>query len=170
MMTAVDKLAGGAERAVRFIGGILAFAGLALVLLVSFNVLARYLLGFSSVASQEMEWHLMAVGALFGMSYGINMGGEVRVDVAYEHFPPRLKAFIDLIAAALMCAASVIIAWLSINFVQQSFGIAEGSPDPGGLTGRWMLKAAIPLGFGLLALQAFAMVLRAGQRMAGGRV
>ena len=32
----------------------------------------------------------------------------------------------------------------------------RGSPDPGGLTHRWLLKALIPLGFALLALQALA--------------
>lgn len=168
MMKPLSTLADGAEGAVRFIGGIMAFAGLGLVLLVSFNVLARYAFGFSSVALQEAEWHLMAIGALFGMAYGINQGGEVRVDVAYEHFPAPLQSLIDLISAALMCACAGIIAYLSIGFVEQSFGISEGSPDPGGLPLRWILKAGIPAGFALLALQAFAMTLRALEALVGG--
>ena len=34
--------------------------------------------------------------------------------------------------------------------------IGEISSDPGGLTHRWMLKALIPVGFALFALQAAA--------------
>ncbi|WP_404326753.1 hypothetical protein [Cobetia sp. UIB-001] len=37
----------------------------------------------------------------------------------------------------------------------------EGSPDPGGLPYRYLLKAFIPLGFAALALQGVADCLRA---------
>ena len=36
----------------------------------------------------------------------------------------------------------------------------EGSPDPGGLPFRYLLKAVIPVGFVLLLLQGVAQVLR----------
>jgi TRAP-type mannitol/chloroaromatic compound transport system permease small subunit len=45
--------------------------------------------------------------------------------------------------------------------VQQSYNIGEGSPDPGGLTHRWILKAMIPAGFALLLVQSLAALLRA---------
>ena len=38
----------------------------------------------------------------------------------------------------------------------QSYAIDEISSDPGGLPYRWVLKALIPLGFALLALQSLA--------------
>jgi len=38
-------------------------------------------------------------------------------------------------------------------FIYQSYIHLEGSPDPGGLPYRWILKASIPLGFTLLLLQ-----------------
>lgn len=161
----LDRIAGGAEAVVRALGHLAAWTGLALVLLVTFNVLARYALGISTVATQELEWHLLAVGALFGMSYGLNQGGEVRVDVLYDRFGPRTRAAVDLLAAVLLLGASVWITWLSLGFVEQSRSIGEGSPDPGGLPNRWMLKAAIPAAFALLALQALAMALRALARL-----
>jgi TRAP-type mannitol/chloroaromatic compound transport system permease small subunit len=39
--------------------------------------------------------------------------------------------------------------------VQQSYSIGETSPDPGGIPLRWAVKGLIPLGFALLALQAW---------------
>lgn len=161
----VERIADGAERAVRIVGQAMAWVGLALVLVVSANVLGRYLLGLGSVAAQELEWHLMAVAALFGMSYGLNQGGEVRVDVLFAHFRPSVQALIDLIGAILLLAVSLYVVDLSLAFVEQSLSIGEGSPDPGGLSHRWLLKAAIPVAFALLALQALAMALRALARI-----
>lgn len=161
-MRVLERLADGASCAVRIIGGLAAWSGLALVLLVAFNVLARYFLSYSSVGLQELEWHLMAVAALFGMSYGLNQGGEVRVDIFYARYGARTKAVIDLMGNASLTLVAVYVVWLSIAYVQSSYAIAEGSPDPGGLPLRYVLKAAIPAGFALLALQGLAMTLRAG--------
>jgi TRAP-type mannitol/chloroaromatic compound transport system permease small subunit len=44
--------------------------------------------------------------------------------------------------------------------VNQSFAMNEGSPDPGGLSHRYLLKAFIPLGFGLLVVEGAAVALR----------
>jgi TRAP-type mannitol/chloroaromatic compound transport system permease small subunit len=46
-------------------------------------------------------------------------------------------------------------------FVGNAFAMGEGSPDPGGLPYRFLLKAAIPVGFALLILQGVAQMLRA---------
>jgi TRAP-type mannitol/chloroaromatic compound transport system permease small subunit len=143
----------------------MAWTGLALVLLVAANVLGRYFIGLSTVAAQELEWHLLAVGALFGMAYGLNQGGEVRVDVFFARFRPGVQALIDLLTALILLAISLYVVHLSLGFVEQSRSIGEGSPDPGGLPNRWILKAAIPAAFALLALQAAAMALRAAARL-----
>ncbi|KIN71007.1 C4-dicarboxylate transporter family protein, DctQ subunit [Sulfitobacter guttiformis KCTC 32187] len=141
----------------RIIGQLSAWLGLALVMVVSFNVLGRYLAGIGSVALQETEWHLMAAGALLGMSYGLNQGGEVRVDIFYEKMSVRVQAFVDVVSTLLLLVVALVIAWLSIDYVQNSYSINEGSPDPGGLGYRYLLKAVLPVAFILLGLQAFAM-------------
>lgn len=165
----IKRTADQAHRLVGFIGGLVSWVGLALVLLVAFNVLARYLFSLGSVAMQELEWHLMAIVALFGMSYGINRGEDVRVDMLYAKYRPTTKAVVDVISSILMLIVALIVAWLSIHYVHQSFSIGEGSPDPGGLPERYLLKAAIPAGFILLALQAFAATVEASCRLVSPR-
>ena len=54
---------------------------------------------------------------------------------------------------------AIIIAWLSIPMVVNSFKIWEHSSDPGGLL-RWPIKIMIPLGFALLALQGVAEIIK----------
>lgn len=158
MMRLMNTLTHGASGLVRHIGNLSAWLGLALVAVVSFNVLGRYLAGIGSVALQETEWHLMAAAALMGMSYGLNQGGEVRVDIFYEKMPPRTQALVDVISTLLLFGVAVVIGWLSLAYVQSSYSINEGSPDPGGLPYRYLLKAVMPFAFLMLAIQAFAML------------
>jgi TRAP-type C4-dicarboxylate transport system permease small subunit len=54
--------------------------------LVAVNVLLRYCLSFGSVWAQELEWHLLAPLILLGMSYAMQRGDNVRVDVFYANF------------------------------------------------------------------------------------
>jgi TRAP-type mannitol/chloroaromatic compound transport system permease small subunit len=54
---------------------------------------------------------------------------------------------------------AVIIAWMSIPMVRNSFAIQEYSSDPGGLL-RWPIKIVIPVGFVLLAIQGVAEIIK----------
>ena len=45
----------------------------------------------------------------------------------------------------------------SLSFVHNAWTVMEGSPDPGGIPYRYLLKACIPAGFVLLFLQGLSM-------------
>ena len=149
----------GIERLIDLTGRATSWLALAIVLLMAVNVLLRYLFSEGSVWGQELEWHLLAPLILFGMSYALLHGEHVRVDVFYAGFSERRKLQVDLLSAFLCIAISAAVIWLSLQYVQQSYVIGEQSPDPGGLTHRWVLKALIPVGFAFLILQCIAIVL-----------
>lgn len=134
---------------------------LAMTLVVGYDVGMRYLFQQGSVALQELEWHLFALVFLLGAAYTLKHDGHVRVEVIYQHLTPRQQAWCDLFGDLFFllpfCALVVAASW---PFVANSFAYGEHSPDPGGLPFRWLLKAAIPAGFGLLALQGLADALR----------
>jgi TRAP-type mannitol/chloroaromatic compound transport system permease small subunit len=132
-------------------------------------VLLRYAFRLGPVSLQELEWHLMSPIALIGMSYAMRHGDHVRVDIFYDRFGRPLREFIDLLAALVTIVISVIIFKLSLGFVEQAYSIGEGSPDPGGLPHRFLLRAFIPLGFALLTLQAVSQLVRHALYFAGKR-
>jgi len=138
---------------------------LVIVVLMATNVLLRYLFSYGSVWAQELEWHLLAPLILFGMSYALLHGEHVRVDVLYANFSPRKKLYVDLLSAVLSMVISLVIIWLSLKYVQQSWVIGEQSSDPGGLPFRWALKALIPLGFLFMILQSLALALGAVEKL-----
>lgn len=162
----LDDAARRLGRVAEATGALAAVAVLVLVGLMSANVLLRYGFSLGSVWAQELEWHLMAPIALFGMVWALKRGEHVRVDVLYDRFPPRAKAVADIVACLLGLVIAAAIVWLSWRYVGQSFANNEGSANPGGIPFRWLLKGLIPAGFVLLALQYVAEILSAAARLA----
>ncbi|TCT06204.1 TRAP transporter small permease subunit [Aquabacter spiritensis] len=147
------------------IGALSAWTCLALVLVMATNVLLRYGFSLGSVWAQELEWHLLVPICLLGAAYALRHGEHVRVDVLYSRYSPRGKALTELLSALVAAAVCVIIIKLSVPYVLQSYGMGEGSANPGGIDARYVLKAFIPLGFALVLLQSVSDALKAGGRL-----
>jgi TRAP-type mannitol/chloroaromatic compound transport system permease small subunit len=142
------------------VGRLTLWVALAMISLVTLNVLLRYAFSFGSVWSQELEWHLLAALILLGMCYALQRGDNVRVDVFYAGYSARTKFVVDVISVVLTFLVALVFIKLSIGYVGQSWSIDEQSPDPGGIPHRWIVKGLIPLGYSLLALQSVAAFLR----------
>jgi TRAP-type mannitol/chloroaromatic compound transport system permease small subunit len=155
----------GIDRLTDVVGRCTSWIAFAIVLLMATNVLLRYGFSAGAVWAQELEWHLMVPLILFGMSYGLRHDEHVRVDIFYARFSARGKLVVDLAAALLTIFVSIAILWLSLHYVQQSYVVGEGSPDPGGIPHRYLIKALIPVGFALLLLQGVANALRCIERL-----
>ena len=161
-MILAERLADVIETIVDVFGRLAALVGVALVLLVAGNVFARYFFRTGTIWLQELEWHLISPIALIGMSYTLLKGEQVRVDFLYDQMPESLRQVVEIATGILTIAFAIIVVKLSLPFVEQAWRMGEGSPNPGGMPHRAVLKALIPFGFGLLALQGLAHTLRHG--------
>ena len=134
-----------------------------MVLLVSYDVAMRYFFLSGSVALQEMEWHLFSLIFLIGAAYTLKHDDHVRLDLFYKSkfMNDERRAWVNLLCSLFLllpfCILIIVTAW---PFVYQSYIHLEGSPDPGGLSYRWLLKASIPLGFAFLLLQGISDVVK----------
>jgi len=141
-----------------------------LTLLVCYDVADRYLLRGGSVALQELEWHLFALIFLLGAAYTFRHEGHVRIEIFYQSLSARGRAAIDLLGHLLfLLPFCALVIYASVPFVVNAWQFGEGSPDPGGLPWRFLLKAAIPAGFALLALQGIAGVIACIVELTGRR-
>lgn len=128
-----------------------------LVLVVCYDVFTRYFLNQSSIAAQELEWHLFSAIFLFGAAYALKHDRHVRVDVLYLKFKPRTRAWINFLGCLVfLIPFCILIIYSSHKFIINSFLIKETSVDPGGLPARYILKACIPAGFFLVLLQGIS--------------
>ena len=145
----------------RWAGSFAGWIGLLMVLVVVCDVIMRYLFSISYVFIQELEWHLFGVLFLSGAGYTLSRDSHVRVDVFYQRFSEKNKAWVNLLGVLFFllpgCFMVIDTSW---GFAANSFAIGETSPDPGGLHARYILKSFIPAGFALIFLQGISMALK----------
>ncbi len=131
------------------------------VLLVCFDVILRYTIGFSSAFLSELEWHIFSFFFLVGAAYTLKDDKHVRVDVFYAHFSKKNKALVNLFGTLFfLIPFCIVVIKGGIPYTEFAFRLSETSSDPRGLTARFVVKIFIVVGFGLLLLQAISLVLR----------
>ena len=141
-----------------WIGRGVAWVTLALVLVIFVDVVMRYLFNTSYVFTQELEWHLFGFIFLIGAGFTLLHDGHVRVDIIYQRLGFKGQAWINLMGVIVfLIPGCLMIIITSFKFVLTSFLILEGSPDPGGIPFRFIVKGFIPAGFSLLLLQGLSL-------------
>ncbi len=141
-----------------WIGHMVSWVTLALVLVVFVDVVMRYLFNTSFVFTQELEWWVFGFIFLIGAGYTLLHEGHVRVDIFYQKASPKVRAWINLIGVIGFlipgCLMLIVTSW---NFTLNAWSVMEGSPDPGGIPFRFIIKGAIPVGFTLVLLQGLSL-------------
>jgi TRAP-type mannitol/chloroaromatic compound transport system permease small subunit len=141
-----------------------------LVLVITVNVLMRYVIGKGLIEFEEIQWHLYAVGFLLAQAWAVQGDGHVRIDVLAEHYPNRTKCWIELIGILVFLLPFIIVVvWYSAPFVAYSIRINEISEAPGGLSYRWAIKAFLLIGFVLLGFAILARLSRVVKALFGPR-
>ena len=114
----------------------------------------------SIIGLVELQWHLLAVMVMLGGAYALHQDRHVRVDMIYAKVDPKWRATLDAVGDLIfLLPFCAIVAWLSLSFVEMAIRSGEQS-DYGGLTDRYLVKAIVPIGLGLLFLTGLGRVLR----------
>ena len=141
---------------------------LVLLAIIIVNVALRYLLGRGYILFEELQWHLYGAAWLLALAFVFRNDAHVRIDVLAARLRPRARAWIELLGILfLLLPFALFVVIETVPFVVTSYHLNEVSPSPGGLSHRWVIKAFIPLGFGLLALTGFARLLRCSALLFG---
>lgn len=160
-MNFLIKLANGIDTMNEWVGRGVSWVTTLLVAVVFIDVLMRYVLNISFVFTQELEWHLFGFIFLIGAGYTLLHEGHVRVDIVYQRLSSKSQAWINLAGCIVfMLPGCLLIIYTSLGFVWDSLKIFEGSPDPGGIPLRFILKSCIPVGFTLFLLQGVSLFIR----------
>ncbi len=142
----------------RAIGALL----LVLVAVIVFDIATRGSLFVSSTALQELEWHLHTTVLMLALGYAYLSDSHVRIGFVRDRLPPRGQAAIEALGCLLFLAPfCVVSAYYGVDYAATAFAQGEGSASPGGLPARWVIKAAVPAGMGLLLLAGLSVFLRA---------
>ena len=159
-MNPLLKLSGLIDRLTELIGKGTIWLVLVVTLVSAFNAMMRYTINYSSNAWLEVQWQLFSVIFLLMAGYALLKNVHVRIDLVFGHLSPRTQSIIDIIGTLFFLAPMVIMTiWLSIPLIQNSISIDEQSANAGGLP-LWPIKIMLPVGLGLLLLQALSELIK----------
>jgi len=160
MVSALMKLSRWIDGLSEFVGRYLAWLVLMAVLISAANAIVRKLFNYSSNAYLEIQWYLYAAVFLLAAGYTLLRQEHVKIDVIFSHLRRRTQIKIEifgLIAFLLPFVFAVIIEFQPILMVAIRSG--EMSENAGGLI-RWPVYALVPIGFGLLGVQAISEIIK----------
>jgi TRAP-type mannitol/chloroaromatic compound transport system permease small subunit len=144
-----------------WVGKYVSWLNLLLVLLICLDVTFRYAFNFSKKYIIELEWHLFALVFLLAAANTFKHDRHIRVDLFYQNFSPALKKWVNILGSILFLIPwCLVVIYTSSHYALNSFSYHEGSPDPGGLPARYIIKFMISIGFSLLFLQTISYVLK----------
>lgn len=124
------------------------------------NATIRYVFHTSSNAWLEVQWYLFSAVFLLAAGYTLLRNEHIRIDVVVGRLSERALTWIDIWGTLLfLMPMALIFMWLSWPMFWNSFVHNEMSSDAGGLI-RWPVKALVPVGFALLALQGISELIK----------
>ena len=140
---------------------------LVMTIICSANASIRFVFNYSSNGLLEIQWYLFAAVFLLCSPYTLQKNEHVRIDVIAGKLSPRGQAVIDILGTLFFLLPMVVLVlWLSVPLVKDSFAINEMSANAGGLI-RWPVKALLPISFTLLALQGVSELIKRIAFLAG---
>jgi len=114
----------------------------------------------NSNAFLEAQWYMFAGMVLFGAAWTLKVNEHVRIDLIYGWVSERARVWIDLLGGIFfllpMCLVLTYVTW---PWFVDAWYSGEVSTNAGGLI-RWPVKLALPIGFGLVALQGVSEIIK----------
>ncbi len=145
----------------RLIGNIFSWLSVAIILVCFWVVVERYVFSNTRLWMQDLYPWLNGVMFTAVAAYALYADDHVRVDIFYRPASAVKKAWMDLVGVIVFLLPFTTIVWLyCLKFVERSWGLKEGSANPGGAPGLFLVKGFILVFAVLIALQGISMLIR----------
>ena len=149
------------ETVIVWIGRATAWVAIFLMLVIVFDVVTRRFFVLGSTKLQELEWHIHAVLFLFCLGWAYLKDAHVRIDLVRERLSDRAQKWVELIGCLMfLIPYAVIVIFYGVDWWHRSFIQNESAASATGLPYRWIIKAALPIGFTILLLSGIGMAFR----------
>jgi TRAP-type mannitol/chloroaromatic compound transport system permease small subunit len=159
-LDALLKLSAGVDAFSNLIGKLIRWLVLGSVLISAGNAIIRKAFNISSNSFLEIQWYLFAGVFLLGSGFAFMRNVHVRIDFISSKLSKRTNAIIDILGIVVFIVPlCLIMVWLSWPLFTNALATGEMSQNAGGLI-RWPAYLLMPLGFGLLFIQALSELIK----------
>lgn len=155
------KVAAKIDKLVLKSASLISWSGALLMAVIIVNVVSRYFFNRGLIVFEEIQWHLYAVGFMFGLAYAETTNSQVRVDVVASKMSAKTIAIWEVFGALFFVFPIVfVVVFNSVDYVESAYRLNESSSSPMGLPYRWIIKAVIPMSFTLFGLSVCSRVIK----------
>lgn len=129
-----------------------------MVVVIAYEVIARYFFDRPTTWSMELSTYLLAVYCMLGGGFTLLRGGHVSVDIIYGRFHYRTKAILSCLTSVLFFIFVIVILWYGWDMAHKAYKYNETS----GTIMDWPLLPTIimvPIGAFLLLLQGIVKLI-----------
>jgi len=152
----LDRLSAGLACLGSAMGDLAGWGYLVCAFFITFDVVSRRFLGFSSQGTVEISGYLLAFGITWGLAYALSARGHIRVDVLVMRFPLGLRAYAHALALAFLAIFGGLLALRAWGVVRESWEL--GARETSALTIPLVIPQA-PWAVGLTVFAILAAVL-----------
>lgn len=138
----------------------------AIALLVASEVVARYVFGAPTLWSQDLCIYLMLWAAFLGLAPAERAGEHIRVDLMLTKLPPRARHWIEIITYLAVAGFATLVAWTGAEAAMQSYQYGRRSLSLFSVP-MWIPQSCVPVGMGLMAIEAVKRAWRARASLRG---
>jgi TRAP-type mannitol/chloroaromatic compound transport system permease small subunit len=166
---ALLKLSRLIDRLNESIGKLIMWLILAAVVISAGNAVLRKAFSIGSNAWLEIQWYLFGAVFMLGVGYVMLKNAHVRIDFISGKLTKRTNAIIDAVGIVVF---TIPLALIMINLgwpvFMRALESGEMSQNAGGLI-RWPAWLLLPVGFGILLLQASSELIKRVAFLTGHR-
>lgn len=157
MQKAIRAIVGSIDTLNRATGWVLAALLLVMTILITWQVIARFVIGSPLTFSEEVSRFAMIWMTMLGAAYAYRYGTLISVDVFTDIAGPRTTRVLRIGIALL----SLVFAYVLLSQGLSITGRVAGQTAPSTRVSMAWLYAAVPAGAALIALNAVAVALEA---------
>jgi len=134
---------------------------IALVLVLTYDTVARYVFNAPPVWAYETSWMIGATMAVMGWSYTHRHHGHIRVDVFYTRLSHRGKAIIDVVCSLIfLFPLLAVLLYSSSSFTMFAWKMNQKLVESSWMPPATPILALIAVGIYLFTLQCIAQFMR----------
>jgi TRAP-type mannitol/chloroaromatic compound transport system permease small subunit len=142
-------------------GVLVAWLIVPLVLVVGYEVVARYFFNLPTIWVFDVTYMLYAAIFMLGAAYALHKGAHIRTDFFFEHWSIRTRGVIDSLAYLIFFFPSLTLFLIvSSDEAWYAFVIGERSEQTPWRAILWPFKAIVPLTCALLIVQGISETIK----------
>jgi len=144
----------------KFLAAIGAWAFFVVGLMLSYEVIARYLFNAPTKWAAELSTLLLVWGTFLAAAALLHNGHHIRISLVTEHLPRMVQHRLDALIFLLVAGFCGVVVWYGTPIAYDSYETGRTTGSMLNIPTFWT-ELSVPVGFALLGVQALIETIRA---------